>query len=147
MPCFEKEEVGESTDAPNFTKKVMNKITFKNQLCGFPPHSAQWVALLQTIVLNSACTRVLCKNESIDIFFILSILSAFVAIVFSKMSRYDFYITEILRLCLFVSLYLFRFCFFFFLFVWGFGFFSSWFWFDLSKNLYLLLHQNNTKHI
>lgn len=62
---------------PNFTKTDMNKITFQNQLCCFSRYIV-WDALLQTIVFGSACSRVLCRSELIDVFKY-AILSAFVA--------------------------------------------------------------------
>lgn len=78
MPCLEKEEVGESTGAPDFTKTDVNKITFQNQLCSFS-HYIVWDALLQTVVFSSPCLGFLYKNELFDIFKY-TILSSFVAI-------------------------------------------------------------------
>lgn len=82
------------------------------------------------------------RMSQLTFFSFLSILSTFVAIEFSEMYRYDFHITEILHLCLFVSLVLFHFC----LLVLGAWFFASWFCFDLSKTLSISFYIKATQN-
>lgn len=108
------------------------------------PHYALWVALLQTIVLNSARTRVLCKNESIDIFFF------FINFIYFC----GYWVQWNVQVWLshhrnFTSLFVCFFGFVSFLFACFGGLvfcFLVLFWF-VQNSFYLLLHQSNTEHI